>query len=74
MWKPKKLGEAEIKIPYNDRNISASGYTNSRHIKIRRIDIDWCMAVQYMVNRKDEVEMLTDLKKLPCGVVWSGWI
>ncbi len=31
------------------------------------------MAVQYMVNRKDEVEMLTDLKKQPCGVVWSGY-
>ncbi len=30
-----KLGEAEIKIPYNDRNISASGNINSRHIKIR---------------------------------------
>jgi hypothetical protein len=30
------------------------------------------MAVQYMVNKKDGLEIVTDLKKLPCGVVWAG--
>ncbi len=30
------------------------------------------LAVQYMVNKKNGIEMLNDFKKLPCGVVWAG--
>ena len=30
------------------------------------------MAVQDMVNKKNGVEVLTDLRKLPCGVIWAG--
>jgi hypothetical protein len=30
------------------------------------------LAVQYMVNKKDGIQLLHDVKKLPCGVVWAG--
>jgi hypothetical protein len=30
------------------------------------------LAVQYMVNKKNGIELLGDFKKLPCGVVWAG--
>jgi hypothetical protein len=30
------------------------------------------LAVQYMVNKKNEIQLLGDFKKLPCGVVWAG--
>ena len=31
------------------------------------------MAVQYMVNNKGIEELLTNKKKLPCGIVWAEW-
>jgi hypothetical protein len=30
------------------------------------------LAVQYMVNKKDGIQLLGDVKKLPCGVIWAG--
>ena len=32
------------------------------------------MTVQYIVNRKNAGQMISDLKKQPCGVVWAGWL
>jgi hypothetical protein len=32
------------------------------------------MAVQYMVYKIDEVELLSYKRKMPCGVVWTGLI
>ena len=29
-------------------------------------------AVQYMVKKKNDIQLLNDLKKLPCGVLWAG--
>ena len=69
----RKLGEAEIKIPYNDEMFQPQVISIPAISKSGRIVL-LIMAVQYMVNRKDKVEMLIDLKKQPCGVVWSGLI
>ncbi len=68
-----KIGMTEIKIPY-----SAEVF-HPPVIPMPATDISgklimMVLAVQYMVNRKNIVEMQTDLKKLPCGVVWAGWI
>jgi hypothetical protein len=67
----RRLGEAEIKIPFNDEMFQPHVISIPALSKSDRIVL-LVMAVQYMVNRKDGVEMLTDLKKQPCGVVWSG--
>jgi hypothetical protein len=31
------------------------------------------MAVQYIVNNKKREELLSNKKKMPCGVVWADW-
>jgi hypothetical protein len=67
----KMLGTTEIEIPYNCEIFQPPvllmpGATNSDDLLIM------VMAVQYMVNKIDGVDMLTVLKKMPCGVVWEG--
>jgi hypothetical protein len=65
------LGQAVLEIPYSnepfhppDISIPASPKSGDLVILI--------MAVQYMVSKNGEVELLNDKKKLPCGVVWAG--
>ena len=67
------LGQAEIEIPYGSDLfqppvVSLPVTLNSGNLVII------VMAIQYLVNKNGEVEMLTDRKKLPCGIVWAKCI
>jgi hypothetical protein len=66
-----KLGTAEIKIPY----VSELFQPPVVSMPVRTTQGSFMimvLAVQYMVNKRDGIEMLTDFRKLPCGVVWAG--
>jgi hypothetical protein len=65
-----KLGTAEIKIPYSSQLfqppvLSMPVKTNPSSLMVM------VLAVQYMVNKKNGIEMRSDIKKLPCGVIWT---
>jgi hypothetical protein len=66
-----KLGTSEIIIPYSNEIYQPPAISIPAIIKPDRLILA-IMAVQYMVNKKDGLEIVTDLKKLPCGVVWAG--
>ena len=66
-----KLGACELIIPYSNEIYQPPVISIPAIAKPDRLMLA-IMAIQYMVNKKDGVEMLTDLKKLPCGVVWAG--
>ena len=66
-----KLASGEVRIPYvhelfKPPVISISSSTNPDRMVLM------VGVVQYMVNRKNDIQLLNDLKKLPCGVVWAG--
>jgi hypothetical protein len=66
------LGKAVLEIPYSNETfqppvISIPASPNPGDLLIM------VMAVQYMVSKNGEVELLNDKKKLPCGVVWTGY-
>jgi len=68
-----KTGMTEIKIPYGTEifqppviSLSATEISGKLTMMI--------MAVQYMLNQKKGIKILNDLKKLPCGIVWAGWL
>ncbi len=68
----KFLGKSELEIPFSDDSFqppvtSIPTSSNSGDLVIL------VMAVQYMVNKKGEVELLNDKKKMPCGVGWVGY-
>jgi hypothetical protein len=67
-----KLGKAELRIP----NSNETFYTNVISIPASPKPGDLVMlvmAVQYMVSKNEEVKLLNDTKKLPCGVTWTGF-
>jgi hypothetical protein len=65
------LGKAEIEIPYSNEIFQPPVISMPVAAKTGDLVI-LVMAVQYMVNKKGDIEMLNDNKKLPCGVVWAG--
>jgi hypothetical protein len=68
-----KIGMTEIKIPYNTETFQPPVIPMPPTVITGKL-IMMVLAIQYMVTRKNVIEMQTDLKKLPCGVVWAGWI
>ena len=71
--KTKKTSITEIKIPCNHALFQPPDKTTSITTKPNSLILT-ILAVEYYVHQKDGLEMLTDLKKMPCGVVWSGWL
>jgi hypothetical protein len=71
--KTEKLGETEIEIPYNREIFRPSVISIPVTTNPDRLTVI-ILAVQYLVNKKSGTETLSDLKKLPCGVLWAGWI
>jgi hypothetical protein len=65
------LGTAEIEIPYSTDSFQPPVISIPSSAKPGDLAI-MVMAVQYIVNRNSEMELLNDKKKLPCGVVWAG--
>ncbi len=68
-----KIGTAEIKILYNSEIFHPPVIPMPPTVTSGKL-IMMVMSVQYMVNRKNVIEMLKDIKKLPCGIVWAGWV
>ncbi len=67
------LGKSELEIPnssvpFQPAVIKIVGDTNPGDL------IMLIMSVQYMANRNGDLVMLTDKKKLPCGIAWAGII
>ena len=65
------LGTAEIQIPYISETFQPPVVFIPAAAKPGHLII-MVMAVQYMVNKNDGIEMLHDKKKLHCGVAWAG--
>ena len=67
------LDKSELEIPdtsesFQPASIKNAGDTNPGDLIIL------IMSVQYMVNRNGDLQMLSDKKKLPCGIAWAGII
>jgi hypothetical protein len=67
------LGKAELIIPYSNEtfypttiSIPASPEPGDLVILV--------MSIQYMVNKNEEIKLLNDIKKLPFGIAWAGFI
>jgi hypothetical protein len=65
------LGNSEIVIPYSNQIFPPQIILIPAAAKPGNLTI-MVMAVQYMFNKNDDVEMLNDKKKLPCGIVWAN--
>jgi hypothetical protein len=66
----KLLGKTEIEIPYSSEPFQPPIISVSASAKPGDL-VMMVMAVQYLVNRNANIELLNDKKKLPCGVVWT---
>jgi hypothetical protein len=67
------IGHSEIEIPYSVETFHPQNLLIPAFVKPGNLII-MVMAVQYMVNKNGGTEMLNDKKKLPCGIVWAGYI
>jgi hypothetical protein len=63
-------GKAEIEIPYSDEPFQPPVISIPATSKPEALVI-LVMAVQYMVYKNSEVELLNDKRKMPCGIVWT---
>ena len=66
-----KLATGEISIPYVHELFQPPVISIPVITKPDRILL-MVGAVQYMVKKKNELQLQNDLKKLPCGVIWAG--
>lgn len=66
------IGKSEIEIPYSGEIFQPQNILMRASEKPGNLII-MVMAVQYMVNKNDDVEILNDKKKLPCGIVWANY-
>ncbi len=71
--KTELLFKSEIEIPNTDDTFQPSVISLPSLEKQIELAI-LVISVQYMINKNGDVELLNDKKKLPCGVVWSGFI
>ncbi|HCL84399.1 MAG TPA: hypothetical protein DIC22_10510, partial [Chitinophagaceae bacterium] len=66
-----KLTSGEMIIPYGYEVFQPPVISIPALTKPDRMML-MVLAVQYMVKKKDGIQLLHDVKKLPCGVVWAG--
>src|ERR1700690_4251269 len=66
------LGKSVLVVPYSNETFHPPVISIPAAPKPGNLVI-LVMAVQYMVSKNGEVELLNDTKKLPCGVVWAGF-
>ncbi len=66
------MGKSEIEIPYSGETFYPQDILIPASEKPGNLII-MVIAVQYMVNKNGDIEMLNDKKKLPCGIVWAGY-
>ena len=71
--KTEKTVVSEIKIPCNYDLFQPPVITTTIAAKPNSLILA-ILNVGYFVNKKDGLELLTDLKKMPCGIVWSEWL
>jgi hypothetical protein len=65
------LAESETEIHYSDTIFQPAAIRIPDSLKPGDLVI-LILAIQYMVNRKGEIELLEDKKKMPCGILWAG--
>jgi hypothetical protein len=65
------LGTVETEIPYTGETFQQPVISIPVVAKPGDLAI-MVMSVRYLVNKNDKIEMLTDKKKLPCGIAWAG--
>ncbi len=66
------IGSGEIAVPYSDELFKPPVISISNSPKTGDIVV-MVMAIQYMVNKKGEIELLNDNKKMPCGICWAKY-
>ncbi len=69
--KTEKLAMGEMRIPYVHELFQPPVISIPVIAKPENMML-MVLAVQYMVNKKNGIELLGDVKKLPCGVIWAG--
>jgi hypothetical protein len=67
----KILGNGEIKIPYSNESFQPLVISIPVSSKPRALAI-LIIAVQYMVDKNGDIELLNDKRKMPCGIAWAG--
>jgi hypothetical protein len=71
--KAQLLGKSEIEIPCSDETFQPPVISMPSSAKPGDLAI-LVMEVVYMVYNNGDVELLSDKRKMPCGVVWTGFI
>jgi hypothetical protein len=67
------LGKSEIEIPYSNESFQPPIMSLPVSSKPGDLVI-LVMAVQYMMNKNGEVELLNEKRKMPCGVAWARFV
>jgi hypothetical protein len=67
------IGNSEIEIPYSGETFFPQNILVPGSVKPGNLTI-LVLAVHYMVNKNDEIVILNDKKKLPCGIVWANYM
>ncbi|HSZ33643.1 MAG TPA: hypothetical protein VK772_10030 [Puia sp.] len=67
------LGKSDLEIPFTNDSfqpavINIPGDINPDDLVMLII------SVQYMINRNGDIQMLSDKKRLPCGIAWAGML
>ena len=66
------LGKAEIEIPHSSEAFQPPLISMTASSKPGELVL-MVMAVQYLVNKNGVVELQNDKRKMPCGVIWTGF-
>jgi hypothetical protein len=64
------IGKGEIEIPYSNEPFQPPVVSIPASPKPSDL-VMLLIAVQYMVSKNSEVELLNDKRKMPCGVAWA---
>ena len=65
------LGKSDLEIPFTSDSFQPPVINIEADVKSGDL-VMLVMSVQYMVNRNGDLQMLSDKKKLPCGIAWAG--
>ena len=71
--KTEKTSMSEIKIPCRHELFQPPVITTTIATKPNSLILA-ILTVRYFANKKDGLELLNDIRKMPCGVIWSGWL
>ncbi len=67
------IGKSDLEIPFTSDSFQPLVINITGEISPGDL-VMLIMSAQYMVTRNGDLQMLTDKKKLPCGIAWAGMI